>query len=426
LRASPILIEEMAVVSQPRRRMFGPLFYTTAAIAIAILLFKLVQIGAELPKKVVEWQRQRAMIGALWAEDSRGREAAAKALVRDGSGTALPCLLEAARASRSELRMLACRYLVEFSTEQEVVVPTLIAAASDSDPGVRLEAALALGRFQHAVASRVAVTPSGGTASGLRTEIITALRRLLADNASATRVAAADALGRFGPDTATAADLVTATRDQERDVRFAASRALLKVGGANDPSAGQTLVALVGDPEPIADRRAVLDVVMSAGAATQEQAAAVLADLLNDADTSIDADVIDCLMPLGPRARVALPALGRLLDDEDPAHRALAGIAFATIGGKSEPRAIPTLLRILDDLSLAPEWRQSALGKIQELDEARLVKATPILIRQLASKDQDVRFAAMELLGQVVSETPVELPSTCLHGMESPASLPGK
>ena len=268
--------------------------------------------------------------------------------------------------------------------------------------------------------------PTDATAARLRSAIITALRRLLEDDAIATRVAAADALGRFGPDAATVADLVTATRDKEWDVRFAAARALLKVGGPDDPAAGRTLVALVGDPEPIADRRAVLDVVMTAGAAMQDQAAAVLADLLDDADTSIDADVIDCLMPLGPRARVALPALGRLLDDEDPAHRALAGIAFATISGKSSPRAIPALLRILDDLSLAPEWRQSALGKIRELDEAELVKATPILIRQLASRDQDVRLAAMEMLGQIVSETPVELPSTCLHGMESPASLPGK
>jgi HEAT repeat protein len=143
----------------------------------------------------------------------------------------------------------------------------------------------------------------------------------------------------------------------------------------------------------------------------QNQAAAALAGLLDDADTSIDGDVIDCLVTVGPRARAALPALERLMDDEDSAHRASAGIAFATIGGKSMPRAIPILLAILDDLSLAPEWRQSALGKIRELDEAKLVKATPILLRQLASKNQDVRLAAMEMLGGIICDTPVELPA---------------
>ncbi len=411
-------------MSRPRRRMFGPLVYTTAA--VAIVLFTLVQIAAGLPKPVVEWQRQRALIGALRAEDYREREAAAAALARSGSKSALPYLLEAAHDSRTELRILACRYLLELSTEQEVVVPSLIAAASDIDPSVRLEAAFALGRIPHAGAFQVAVVPAGGTASGLRTEIITALRRLLNDKASAIRVAAADALGHSGPDAATAADLVTATRDQERDVRFSAARALLKVIGPSDPSAGQTLVALVGDPEPITDRRAVLDVVMSGSEAVQDQAATVLAGLLNDADTSIDADVIDCLMPLGRRARAALPALGRLLDDEDSAHRALAGIAFATIGGKSTPRAIPTLLRILDDLSLAPEWRQSALGKIRDLDEAQLVKATPILIRQLASTNQDVRLTAMEMLGQIIYDTPAELPAPWYNGAVSPTSLPSQ
>jgi HEAT repeat protein len=423
LRVSPSVIEEMAVMPQPRRRIFGPLTYSTAAISILLFtLVQLVQLDFKLPKQVGEWLRQRALVAALRADNSGEREAAAAALVRSGSTSALPSLLEASHDSRSELRMLACRYLVKISTEPEAVVPSLLAAASDIDPSVRLEAALALSRIEPAAAPQVSVLPAGGTASGFRSEIITALRRLLKDEASAT----ADALGRLGPDEPSAADLVTATRDQERNVRFAAARALLMVSGPNDPSAGQTLVALVGDPDPIADRRAVLDVVMSANGAVQDQAATVLAGLLSDADTSIDADVIDCLVPLGLRARVALPALGRLLDDDDPAHRALAGIAFATIGGKSAPRAIPALLRILDDPSLALEWRQSALGKIRELDEAELVKATPILIRQLASKNQDVRLAAMEMLGQAVCDTPAELPAARSPGVESPSLLPSK
>ena len=261
-------------MSESRRRVFGPLVYTTAA--VAILLFTLAQVDLTLPKRVVEWQRQRALIGALKANNSREREAAAAALVRSGSGRAVPYLIDAAHDSRSEVRMLACRYLVESSTEREVVVPSLIAAASDK---------------------------------------------------------------------------------------------------------------------------------------LQDRAATVLAGLLNDSDASIDSDVIDCLVPLGQRARVALPALGRLLDDENPAHRALAGIAFATIGGKSMARAIPALLSILDDLSLAQERRQSALDKIRELDEAKLAQATPILIRQLTSKNLDVRLAAMEMLGQIVSAMPAELPT---------------
>ena len=78
--------------------------------------------------------------------------------------------------------------------------------------------------------------------------------------------------------------------------------------------AGRTLVALVADPEPIADRRAVLDVVLSAGEDVQDQAVAALARLLADVDltndqSDIHGDVVDCLVACGPRARAALPAL---------------------------------------------------------------------------------------------------------------------
>jgi HEAT repeat protein len=388
-------------MSRPRRRMFGPFFYIT--VVIAVLLTAVVEIETFRPA-IAEWLQERSLIRSLRADDSREREAAASALVSRSPSSSAPYLLELAHDRRGELRTLACRYLIQSGAERNVVVPILVAAASDIEPNVRHEAALALGRL--------APFSKGSSLSGWQTESVMALHRLLKDQASMNRVAAADSLGEFGPDLEVVADLVAATADNERDVRLAATRALLKANGANDRSAGRTLVALVADPEPIADRRAVLDVVMSASEEVQIQAAKALACLLNDVDKSIDADVIDCLAALGPRARAALPALERLfIDGESSTERAITGIAVATIGGKLSPRTIPILLRIIDDVSVASELRQSALGRIRELDEAKLVKVTPILIRQLASKNQDVRVAAMEMLGCVVYDTPFELPA---------------
>jgi HEAT repeat protein len=106
-----------------------------------------------------------------------------------------------------------------------------------------------------------------------------------------------------------------------------------------------------------------------------------------------------------------LPALERVLDDADPAVRAHAGIAFATIEGKATPRAIPILLKIIDDLAIAPESRQVALEKIRELDVAELVKATPILIRQLGSNAAQVRLTAVEMLGSIMEQTPAVFPA---------------
>ncbi len=240
--------------------------------------------------------------------------------------------------------------------------------------------------------------------------IITALRRLLKDRDGTTRVAAAAALELFGPDPETVADLGAATSDTERAVRLAVAQALLKVNGPNDPAASRTLVALVADPEPVADRRAVLDVVLSASIEVQDQVAFALAGLLDDIDVSIDGDVMECLTAMGPKARAAMPAIERLLDRADPVQRAGAAIALATVGAKSTPNVIPNLLKVVGDLSVPVEWRQSALGKIIEIDEAKVVLATPILIEQLASKNVEVRENAVEMLRGIISERPAELP----------------
>ena len=88
-----------------------------------------------------------------------------------------------------------------------------------------------------------------------------ALRRLLKDRSSAVRTAAAEALAGFGPDPAAAADLIAATGDLDRAVRFAASVALLKLNGPTDSPAARTLVALVADPDAVPDRLAIFEVL---------------------------------------------------------------------------------------------------------------------------------------------------------------------
>ena len=125
------------------------------------------------------------MIRSLQSNDSREREAAVLALMRNGSTRIVPLLLEAAHDSRSERRVLACRYLIIAGTKPEDVVPILVAAASDTDPSVRFEAASSFGRLVDGgvfggVAQLVS-TPLTTTAVDLRTASIAALRRLLQD-----------------------------------------------------------------------------------------------------------------------------------------------------------------------------------------------------------------------------------------------------
>ncbi len=245
----------------------------------------------------------------------------------------------------------------------------------------------------------------------LRARSINALRALLKDKASPTRVAAADALEKLGADEEAAADLVAATGDSDRDVRFAAARALLKINGANDGAAGRTLVALIGSRDPIGDRLSILQAVNSASPEVQNRAIAVLSSLLGEDDLLIHPDVVDCLVAAGPRARPALPALERLLNGKTPEERGIAAIAIARIEGTTSPRTLPTLLRLIEDLAVPLDRRHKTLEWIRELNAPDLAKVTPILIRQLGSKDPQVRMDAMEMLGSIVGDFPAEMPA---------------
>jgi len=392
--------------------LFGPLFYSTVIAAVLLTVWAAIDAGGPA---VDAWLTERSLIRSLRADDARVRAEAASTLMTLGFDSAVPHLIEAARDPRADVRAMACQYLIRAGAKQDVVVPVLVSAASDGDEHVRYESACAFGRL---IAPGVIgrgqpiVTMHERMPPDLRSQSIKALRRLLHDQATQTRIAAADALAVFGPDPEVASDLVAATADNNRDLRFAAARALLKVSGANDPYARLTLVALVADLEPIGDRRAILDVILTAGEETQNQAVAALARLIADIDIPIlRSDVVDCLLACGPRARAAMPTFERRLNDEDPAERAMAGMAIATIESSETERVIPILLKMIDDLAIAPESRKAALDKIRELKATELVKATPILIRQLGSKSAQVRLTAMEMLGDIIGDTPAAMPA---------------
>jgi HEAT repeat protein len=400
-------------MSRPgRKRIFGPLLYSTVTIAVIVTLVVQIETGWPL---VAEWLREQSLTRSLHGADASAREEAVAELLQNGSAKARAYLLEAAHDSRAEQRALACRQLITSGVLAAVVVPILVASANDADPNVRHEAAQALGRLV-AMGAPLAVqfnpSPARDEVTRLRAESLQALHLLLKDQEGFIRLAAALALGAIGTDPKTAAALARATEDPDRDVRMAVAGALLKVSGPNDRAAGRVLAALVADREPISDRRAVLGVVMSADQHTQDLAAAALAASLADADTSTVPDIMECLLAMGPRARAAAPALERFLKEEDPIQRASATIALATIGGKSIPGVIPGLIAVIGDPGVSTESRYHALEKLQELDATMPRKATPPLIRQLASPDFKIRQAALSLLSGIIAETPAELPAS--------------
>ena len=253
-----------------------------------------------------------------------------------------------------------------------------------------------------------------------------------------------------------AADLAAACGDDDRAVRLAASRSLSRVNGPDDPSAARTLIALLADPGPVADRPEILKVIGGLNDAAQDRAVAARRPCCRMATPAVIPDVLVCLPLAGPRAKAALPALEAMLDHGEPALRGGAGLAIIAIeggpglasppnaapaamgmaamlqgggggmgmaggaalalstpasGGQVNPRVVAVLTRILGDAGIPLEVRANALGMTQAIDPAWLAKATPGLVRQLADPDPNVRRTALELLSSIIDATPVELPA---------------
>ena len=233
---------------------------------------------------------------------------------------AVPLLAEAAHDPDEDVRIFACGCLVNKRAEPRLVMALLADAVGSASEEVRFRAAWLLNRVPFHIAGGK-VTPLGTQAKeeAMRKEIFALLHRLLDDRSVKVRAAAISTLGEFGADPAAAAALAAAANDKDQGVRLAAATTILRINGPDDPTAASILCGLVADPEPSAIRQAaVSNVVRLTSRKSQEQAIKTLAGMIPRVDPIVLPDVIDCLSAAGPIARVALPSLDKLLDDNEP------------------------------------------------------------------------------------------------------------
>ncbi len=422
-------------MTRRRRRLFGPLLYFTLILAVIATAYTgIVTVGGDLTRTAMERRQMKDIASMFRDTNSVMRESGAKILLTKGVEVSVPYLLEAAHDPRSEIRALACRSLVQAYADPRVAVPVLNAATGDAQEEVRLEAARGLGRVRAYAAVVGRSNWAGGDPTAhSQVNSVETLSHLLKDPASSVRAASAESLGEFAPDLAAATGLEVAIGDQDRAVRLAAAKALLKFGDNGKPLTIRTLLVLLADPEPVPDRYEALEVLKGISDEAQEQAAAALARLLSrralghvrrvapeqpegvfpspvSDESAVCPDVIDCLHSLGPRAHPALPALESLLNDDDHVLRHSAGLAVVAILGKNHPRSVAILVGIISDETLPRDWRTSSLLELQAMGPAALAKTTPALIRQLGDPNPTVRVTALSLLQEIVGMTPAEMP----------------
>ncbi|APW59087.1 HEAT repeat domain-containing protein [Paludisphaera borealis] len=374
----------MANDSRPRRKAFGPLFYSTALVAVILLsIYGAVQIRE-------------------WVGDWIGVRLEAQEI---------QSLLVSAGSTRGDVRARAYRSLVERRADWRLLIPVLLTGSTDQDDDVRIEAARGLNHAVNDLFHRSDSLPKE------REECLQALRRMLKDSSIIVRNEASDGLAAFasalglaafdGKD-AIVADLRAALADADHDVRIVAAKALLTIEGGRDQAAVGTLLALLADPEPVANRAEVLSVLV--GHRQGEHALNALTSLLGSGNPFVLPDVLSCIERLGPEAAVAVPKLESLLDDKDPGVRAGAGMAIVAIEGESTPRVVALSVKAVADQELPMQWRMTAVDTVLGSNPAALSSAAGVLMKQLSNENPTVRQNAVGLLSLFIEQVRPEPP----------------
>jgi HEAT repeat protein len=252
----------------------------------------------------------------------------------------------------------------------------------------------------------------GDHTSGPRGEAMLALRNALADSDGPVRAEAADALGnspQFGK--LAKGELTLALKDEDPTVKLAAARALLHFQDESSATALRALGELLTDPMGSSDRIAVVSIMKAEGTAGRDAAVKALATMLASRDEVLRSDALAGMTALGPEAAEIAPALERLLGAGDREVRYTAALAAARLtyeGQKSAPRLILILEAALTDKALAASLRENALQELSRLSRVSLGRCGRELARQLEHPNYNVRFEAASLLHMIDPEALAE------------------
>jgi HEAT repeat protein len=225
------------------------------------------------------------------------------------------------------------------------------------------------------------------------------LAAALRDEGTATRVAAAESLGRIGPDARDAqGELLAALQDKKADrfVRRYAAFALVHIG-ASDEQVVKALADALADPTAPRDVREDMAKALGQLGKDASTAVPVLAEALSDKDSDVKRAAAVALEQIGPESRAALPALKKALKDDDKTVRAQVIHTLGTLG-KDAAEAVPALLECLQDRVV--EIRLAAIRALGNMgSEAKA--AVPALQGLTQDAKTDIREAAEEALKKI-------------------------
>jgi len=287
------------------------------------------------------------------------KRAAATAMGALGDGRATRVLLQLATQEPS-LRFLAQEALSKLGA---VAYPDLKAALQHADPGIVLEALVAIGRLK-------------------ATELAPAVQETTAHRLALIRGQAAETLFQLG-DIKSVGVLVKLLSDSVAPVRLNAARALRRL---KDPKSVKAFLRLAADP----DDDVVAEALIALGDLQDREAVPAILPLLHRADPKVRAAAAEALGEFREESHAA--AIAPLLQDTDETVRLKAVSAFRRFRSTA---SADLLLPLLGDTN--PSIRQRAIDALGEIGQANAVN--PLIACLRTDSATEVRAAAARALG---------------------------
>ncbi|MCO6042714.1 HEAT repeat domain-containing protein [Aeoliella sp. ICT_H6.2] len=363
------------------------------------------QLGSQASAAVTD------LIGLLNDDSKQVRRAAANSLGAIGSdaNAAVSTLSESLRDQDPYLRRIAIEALRNISPD--AAVPAFIEALQDEDVVVKERAAAALATNDVVAASTALALIDflQHTDRDIRDAATSALVKIgpeavpplvsrLDDEKRDYRAAAATALGALGPTAKSAIPaLIEALKDEDRRVQSSAAQSLHEIG----PEAIPELMKLFREERPRVGFDAG-DVLSKFGS----ESVPILVDAINDEDHYFRRRVIILLGRIGANAKTAVPALVAVLNEQNDSIRVAAAGALGRIGIDAAP-AEPALTGLLQDDEKSVRYSAAiALGRIGVSDE-EVVRTLGEAIQHGTTEVK--RFAADALGGTGAAAEPILL-----------------
>jgi HEAT repeat protein/beta-lactamase regulating signal transducer with metallopeptidase domain len=346
----------------------------------------------------------------LKAKDASVRAQAAELLLgMDGTAPeASSALIELTKDKDPGTRRRAFQALASMPRGKAKAIASYVTTAlKDSDPDIRLEAALVL----------VETNRAGGDAAPI-------LRELLKDADAGRRYKAAKALLqlRAEPLRIAAEVLAESLEVADAEQQLQTIQLLGRAGGHSATLAVPALINLIRDPDTPVRRMAIITARLFW--ANKKELIPALVDVIRNADEYEHYyNAIEDLELYGPDAiAAALPELVEMLADPDEIPRFRGWQALSVVGPQRLATVVPELISIMK--SGSPPARALAARVAARLEPQAGRQAVSTLVEMLRDPDAEVSIRAASALGHLApTEARAAVPMLKAHLREGPPEI---